>query len=111
MDNLFNCCLLLCVSKSFEHTLVIDAESNFREFLWFASFLNERSSNKFNIFRLKFTGLILLDFRHYCSFFLEIRFKRIRERVFDFNYSRLNVSGIKSEKIKHLRGLPQGSSL
>jgi len=36
--------------------------------------------------------------------------KRLRS-LFDFNYSKLNVSGIKSEKIPHLRGLPQGSSL
>ena len=36
---------------------------------------------------------------------------KLLRSLFDFNYSRLNVSGIKSEKINHLRGLPQGSSL
>ena len=36
---------------------------------------------------------------------------KLLRSLFDFNYSRLNVSGIKSEKIMHLRGLPQGSSL
>lgn len=36
---------------------------------------------------------------------------KLLRSLFDFNYSRLNVSGIKSEKIPHLRGLPQGSSL
>ena len=36
---------------------------------------------------------------------------KLLRSLFDNNYSRLNVSGIKSEKIPHLRGLPQGSSL
>ena len=36
---------------------------------------------------------------------------KLLRSLFDFNYSRLNVSGITSEKIPHLRGLPQGSSL
>ena len=36
---------------------------------------------------------------------------RLLRSLFDSNFSRLNVSGIKSEKIQHLRGLPQGSSL
>ena len=36
---------------------------------------------------------------------------KLLRSLFDFNYSKLNVSGIKSEKIPHLRGLPQGSSL
>ena len=36
---------------------------------------------------------------------------KLLRSLFDANYSRLNVSGIKSEKINHLRGLPQGSSL
>ena len=36
---------------------------------------------------------------------------KLLRSLFDSNYSRLNVSGIKSEKILHLRGLPQGSSL
>jgi hypothetical protein len=36
---------------------------------------------------------------------------RLLRALFDSNFSRLEVSGIKSEKIFHLRGLPQGSSL
>ena len=36
---------------------------------------------------------------------------RLLRSLFESNFSRLDVSGIKSEKIKHLRGLPQGSSL
>ena len=36
---------------------------------------------------------------------------KLLRSLFDFNYSRLNVSGIKSAKIMHLRGLPQVSSL
>ena len=36
---------------------------------------------------------------------------KLLRSLFDNNYSRLNVSGILSEKIQHLRGLPQGSSL
>lgn len=36
---------------------------------------------------------------------------RLLRALFDFNFSRLEISGIKSEKILHLRGLPQGSSL
>jgi hypothetical protein len=36
---------------------------------------------------------------------------RLLRSLFDENYSRLNILGEKSEKIQHLRGLPQGSSL
>ena len=36
---------------------------------------------------------------------------RLLRALFDFNFSRLEISGKKSEKIFHLRGLPQGSSL
>jgi hypothetical protein len=36
---------------------------------------------------------------------------KLLRALFDSNFSRLNVSGTKSEKIEHLRGLPQGSSL
>jgi len=48
---------------------------------------------------------------------LEKKFKmpigmiKLLRSLFDSNFSRLNISGIKSEKINHLRGLPQGSSL
>ena len=35
---------------------------------------------------------------------------RLLRSLFDSNVSRLNVSGVKSEKIAHLRGLPHGSS-
>ena len=36
---------------------------------------------------------------------------KLLRSLFDSNYSRLDISGIKSEKITHLRGLPQGSSI
>jgi len=36
---------------------------------------------------------------------------RLFRSLFDNNFSRLHISGMKSEKIPHLRGLPQGSSL
>jgi hypothetical protein len=36
---------------------------------------------------------------------------KLLRSLFDSNYSRLDISGTKSGKIHHLRGLPQGSSL
>ena len=53
----------------------------------------------------------------FCGPVLHNRFKmpigmiKLLRSLFDLNYSRLCISGIKSEKIPHLRGLPQGSSL
>ena len=44
-------------------------------------------------------------------FKMPIALIRLLRSLFDNNFSRLDVSGIKSEKILHLRGLPQGSSL
>ena len=44
-------------------------------------------------------------------FKMPIAMIRLLRALFDFNFSRLDISGIKSEKIFHLRGLPQGSSL
>ena len=44
-------------------------------------------------------------------FKMPLAFISLLRALFDNNFSRLDISGTKSEKIPHLRGLPQGSSL
>ena len=44
-------------------------------------------------------------------FGMPISLIRLLRSLFDENFSKLHIYGEKSEKIQHLRGLPQGSSI
>ena len=45
------------------------------------------------------------------QFGMPVSLIRLLRSVFDDNFSKLDILGEKSDKIRHLRGLPQGSSL